>query len=53
MAMFANKDSNDYNREMKVVGLRYKTVWVTDKKTGYQYKRIITIISKSKGGIGR
>ena len=40
------KDAAEYNREMKVSGLRYKEVWRTCPQTGYRYK---TVKSLSRG----
>ena len=40
------KDAEQYNREMKLSGVRYKTIVKTDKKTGYQYKITRTIKTK-------
>jgi len=37
------KDAAEYNREMKVSGLRYKEVWRTCPQTGYRYKTVKTL----------
>ncbi len=39
-------DATQYNSDMKLSGVTYKTVWKTDKRTGYQYKVVITIKTK-------
>lgn len=42
------KDAKQYNREMKLSNIRYRTIYKTDKKTGFRYKVVQTVATSRR-----